>query len=130
MELCIIENKQVKGEEMNEFVKFLEKVTGDKREWRAMEARAKAMPSDYNMVYHEIMNYMFRFSAGGGMDLIAILKDLLELFEEGVANGKTVLEITGDDVAEFSDELLRNAKTYTENWHEKLNRDIARKLGK
>jgi DNA-binding ferritin-like protein (Dps family) len=109
---------------------FFKKIIGDKKEWRAMERRAKALPEDYRVVYHEIMNYMFKFSAGGGMDLIAILRDLLDLFEQGVANGKDALEITGKDVAEFSDDLLRGAKTYTEDWHDKLNRDIAKKLKK
>lgn len=112
---------------MNEFLK---KILGDKREWRVMEARAKALPEDYHIVYDEIKNYMFKFSAGGGMDIIAILKDLLDLFEEGATNGKNALEITGKDVAEFSDELLRGAKTYTEDWHKKLNRDVAKKLKK
>jgi len=79
-------------------------------------------------VYVEIQKYMWKFTAGDGMDIIAILKDLLELFETGAADGKRVLEVTGDDVAAFSDELLRNAKTYTENWHQKLNRDVTEKL--
>lgn len=108
---------------------FLKKIIGDKKEWRAMEARAKALPKDYQVVYDEIKNYMFKFSAGGGMDIVAILKDLLGLFEEGAADGKRVLEITGDDVAAFCNELLRNAKTYTENWREALNRDVMKKLG-
>jgi DNA-binding ferritin-like protein (Dps family) len=32
-------------------------------------------------------------------------------------------------VAEFADELLRNARTYFADWHEALNRDIHEKLG-
>lgn len=108
---------------------FLKKIIGDKKEWKKMEVRAKALPSDYRIVYDEIKKYMFKFSAGGGMDIIAILKDLLGLFEEGVADGKHVLEITGKDVAAFCDELLKNANTYTENWHKALNRDVMKKLG-
>jgi DNA-binding ferritin-like protein (Dps family) len=118
---------------MNNIIKevndFWKKVTGDKKEWRKMEARAKALPKDYRVVYDEIKNYMFKFSAGGGMDMVAILKDLLELFEEGAANGKGALEITGNDVATFCDELLRNTKTYTESWREKLNSHVMKKLG-
>jgi DNA-binding ferritin-like protein (Dps family) len=43
---------------------------------------------------------------------------------------RCVLEITGEDVAAFCDELLRHAKTYTENWREALNHDILKQLGK
>jgi DNA-binding ferritin-like protein (Dps family) len=107
---------------------FLKKVLGDKKEWRRMEARAAALPSDYRIVYGEIKKYMWKFTAGDGMDIIAILKDLLELFETGAADGRRALEVTGEDVAAFCDELLRNAKTYTENWREKLNRDVTDKL--
>ena len=116
---------------MSDFInEFLKKILGDKKEWHAMEARAKALPKDYLIVYDGIKNYMFGAGVGNGMDLIAILKDLLDLFEEGAANGTKALEITGPDVAAFSDELLRSAKTYTEDRRDKLNRDIAKKLGK
>jgi DNA-binding ferritin-like protein (Dps family) len=107
---------------------FLTKIIGDKREWNNMQVRAKALPRDYQIVYNEIMQYMFMRSGGDGMDIIAILKDLLGLFESGAADGKRALEITGEDIAAFCDELLRNAKTFTENWREKLNRDVMKKL--
>jgi DNA-binding ferritin-like protein (Dps family) len=107
---------------------FLNKIIGDKKDWKRMEARSKALPRDYQIVYSEIMQYMFKRSGGDGMDIVAILKDLLGLFETSAADGKRVLEITGEDVATFCDELLRNAKTFTENWHEALNRDVMKKL--
>lgn len=107
---------------------FLKKVLGDKKEWRNMEARAKALPRDYQIVYDEIKKYMFKFAGGDGMDIVYILRDLLGLFETGVADGKSALEVTGEDVAEFCDELLRNANTYTENWHDKLNRNVKKRL--
>ena len=86
---------------------------------------------EFHYVYRKIQNYMWSYAAGNssGMDMMAIFEDLLGLFEEGAANGRHVLEITGEDVAEFCDELLRNAKTYTENWRQAFNRDIRNKLG-
>ena len=72
---------------------------------------------------------MWKPAAGSGLDILAILSDLTDLFESGVAEGKRVLEVTGDDVAAFADELLRHATTYTGKWHETLNRDIHHKLG-
>ena len=108
---------------------FLKKIFGDKKDWRRMEARAAALPNDYRIMYGEIKQYMWKFSAGNGMDVIAILKDLLDLFETGAADGRRALEVTGEDVAAFCDELLRNARTYTENWRQALNRDVMKKLG-
>ena len=62
--------------------------------------------------------------------MMAVHNDLVELFEAGAAEGKPVLAITGEDVAAFCDELLRNARTYTEDWRESLNRDIRNHFGK
>ena len=109
---------------------FLKRIIGDfenKKEWNAMEARAKELPRDYQVAYNEIKKYIWKSS---GLGSIELFKGLLGLFEEGAANGKGVLEITGDDVAAFCDELLRGEKTYTEKWHEALNRDIAKKPNK
>ncbi|MBM9467606.1 DUF1048 domain-containing protein [Nakamurella leprariae] len=107
---------------------FLKKILGDKKEWRRMEARAAALPGDYRIVHSEIKQYLWRFTAGDGMDIIAILRDLLDLFETGAADGRRALEVTGADVAAFCDELLRNANTYTAKWRETLNRNVADKL--
>ncbi len=73
---------------------------------------------------------MWKFAAGDGYDILKIQYDLIDLFEAGAADGKPVLKVTGEDVAAFCDELLRNAKTWTENWPKALNRDIVKKFGK
>ncbi|WIG58796.1 MAG: hypothetical protein OJF49_001542 [Ktedonobacterales bacterium] len=109
---------------------YFKRIAREKREFRQMQARAKALPEDYAYVYHKIQYYMWGHAGGDGMDTIPILADLVELFETGAAEGKPVLEVTGEDVAAFCDELLRNAKTWTGNRREALNRDILNKLGK
>lgn len=106
---------------------FLKKITGDKKEWKAMEARAKALPKDYQVVYGEIKRYIWKSS---GRPSIDIFKGLLDLFEEAAANGRSALEITGNDVAAFCDELSGGAKTYLDKWRERLNNDIAKKISK
>jgi len=109
---------------------FFKKIIGDKKEYRMMMARVSAMPKDYQFVFKKIQNYMWNHAGGDGMDMLKVQYDLIEMFETGIADGKRVLEITGKDVAEFCDELLRNTKTWTANWHEKLNREIRKKLRK
>lgn len=108
---------------------IFKKIIGDKKEYKIMMARVESMPEDYQFVFKKIQQYMWNFAAGDGYDMLKIHYELIDLFETGVAEGKRVLEITGEDVAAFCDELLRNTKTYTENWREKLNRDILEKLG-
>ena len=115
---------------MKRLFAYFRHMAQEKRRYRQMEARAKALPEEYGFVYRKIQHYMWSHAGGDGMGMIPILADLLELFEAGVADGKRVLEVTGADVAEFCDELLRTTKTWTANWHEALNRDIARRLGK
>lgn len=111
-------------------MKLLKKLVGDKKEYRAMMARVKALPEDYRFVYGKIQGYMWKFAGGDGFDMLKVQYDLIDLFEESAAAGKGVLDVTGEDVASFSDDLLRNAKTYTEDWRKKLNHDIVSKLKK
>lgn len=109
---------------MNIFKKIIGDFS-DKREWRVMEARSKALPADYLFAYNEIKKYLWKSS---GLIVIDPFRNLLDMFEEGVANGKQVLEITGNDVAAFCNELVRGEKTYTGKWREALNHDIAKKI--
>lgn len=108
---------------------LLKKIIGDKKKWKKLEARAKALPDDYQIVYGEIKQYMWnlwRFAASNDLGDFSTLEDLLGLFEEGAANGKSVLEVTGEDVAAFCDDLFHA----TESWRNKLNGEIMKKLRK
>ncbi len=107
---------------------LLTKILGDKKEWKAMEARANVLPRDFRLVYGEMKSYMWRFTASDGMDVVAILKDVLGLFETSAAQGKSVLDVTGEDVAAFCDERLRGTTSYLDKWRAPLNRDVAKKL--
>ena len=115
---------------MSRLFGYFKYVAQEKRRYRQMEARARALPEEYGFVYRKIQHYLWSHAGGDGMDMIPILGDLLDLFEAGVADGRRVLDMTGTDVAEFCDELLRNTKTWTANWHEALNRDIEKRFGK
>jgi DNA-binding ferritin-like protein (Dps family) len=104
---------------------LLTKIIGDKKEWKAMEARARRLPRDYRVVYGEMKSYMWRFTSGDGMDVVAVLKGVLELFETSAAEGRHVLDVTGSDVAAFCDERLRGVTTYADTWRSSLNREVA-----
>jgi DNA-binding ferritin-like protein (Dps family) len=115
---------------MRNIFDYFRYVAREKRRYRQMQARARALPEEYGFVYHKIQHYMWSHAGGDGMDIMPILSDLLELFEAGAADGKRILEVTGADVAGFCDELLQNAQTWTAGWHDALNRDVMQKLGR
>ena len=117
------------SEFINNYFNF-KKIIESKREYKKQMSRVNALPKDYQYVFKKIQGHMWMFAAGSGYDMLKIHYGLIELFEMGAADGKHVLQITGEDVAAFCDELLRNARTYTEDWREALNRDIQKKLGK
>lgn len=106
----------------------IKKIIKSKREYKQQMKRVNALPRDYQYVFQRIQKHMWQFVAGAGYDMMEIHESLLELFEEGVAQGKMVLQVTGEDVASFVDELLKNTRTYTEDWRRKLNREIHEKI--
>jgi DNA-binding ferritin-like protein (Dps family) len=106
------------------------KILGDKKEWKVMETRANALPRDYRIVYGEMKSYMWRFTTGDGMDIVVLLKEVLGLFEASVVEGKSILDVTGEDVAAFCHERLRGTTSYLDKWRASLNHDVAKKLAR
>lgn len=90
-----------------------------KRQWRAHMARVKALPPDYQIVYKEIQKYLFKV---GPIDLAGgrLLPELVGFFEEGVAAGRAALELIGDDVAAFCDDLVKDSRTYAQIYQESI----------
>lgn len=111
-------------------LEMFKKLIGDKKEYKMMMARVEALPEDYQYVFKKIQNYMWNFSAGNGMDMLHMQYELVDLFEVGAAEGRQVLEITGEDVASFADGLVANAKTYFAKYREDLNQSILERLRK
>ncbi|WP_461213573.1 DUF1048 domain-containing protein [Lacticaseibacillus sp. GG6-2] len=82
-------------------------VMDSKREWRAFQARVKALPQDYRIVYQAIQKYWFKVASGAGVPLTAVgFTQLLTLLEAGAARHEDVLALTGDDIAAFADGFL------------------------
>jgi DNA-binding ferritin-like protein (Dps family) len=90
-----------------------------KKQWRAHMARVKALPPDYQIVYKEIQRYLFKV---GPCDLPdgRLLSGIVDFFEEGVAANKGVLELIGNDVAAFCDDLIKDSRTYADIYQESI----------
>lgn len=110
-------------------IKRIQKMISDKKEYKEQMARIEAMPEDYRFVFEKMQGYMWSFAGGDGSDMLKTQQELIELFETSVAEGKHVLEVTGEDVAGFCDEFIRDTKKWTDNYREKLNRNLLNKFG-
>ena len=89
--------------------KFIELIIGDlesKKEYKAFMKKVNALPKDYAFVFKKIQKYMLNFGYGFGEEIF----NLYELFEASAAEGKHVLDVTGEDVAAFADELMAISK--------------------
>ena len=91
----------------------IQDIIAGKRQWRAHMARVRALPPDYRIVYAEMQKYLFKV---GPVDLPegGLLPGIVDFFEEGVAAGKGVLEVTGTDVAAFCDGLIDGRPPYAD----------------
>ncbi|MCM3629125.1 DUF1048 domain-containing protein [Paenibacillus glycanilyticus] len=94
-----------------------------KKEWRAHVARVKTLPKDYQIVYKEIQKYLFKVGPVELTDGTGLLAGIVDLFEEGAAEKKGVLEVTGSDVAAFCDDLIKDSKTYADLFQESLDQE-------
>jgi DNA-binding ferritin-like protein (Dps family) len=90
-----------------------------KKQWRAHMARVRALPRDYQIVYKEIQNYYFKVGPVGLADG-SLLPDLVEFFEQGVADNKKVLDLIGTDVAAFADDLIKDSPTYADMYQKSV----------
>ncbi|MDR1796310.1 MAG: DUF1048 domain-containing protein [Clostridiales Family XIII bacterium] len=112
-------------------MKIIEKLIGnldDKRAYREYKKRVLALPGEYGIVMKEIQSYIWSCgSLDGSLDL---LHDLLALMEASAAEGKRVLDVTGDDVTAFCDGLIREwqGRTWQDTVREKVNDRIHKKL--
>lgn len=111
-------------------LELIKKMIGDKKEYREQMARVEALPEDYRFVFEKIQGYLWSFAGGDGSDMLKLQYELIELFEISAADGKQVLDVTGEDVAGFCDELLHDTKKWTDHYRKRLNRNIRNKVGK
>ncbi|MEC0239506.1 DUF1048 domain-containing protein [Paenibacillus dokdonensis] len=101
-----------------------------KKEWRAHMARVKALPKDYQIVYKEIQKYLFKVGPVELTEGTELLSGIVDLFEEGAASGKGVLEVTSNDVAAFCDDLIKDSKTYADIYQESVGQEVNKAIKK
>ena len=85
-----------------------ERVTGSDltREYRGFEARAAVLPPDHRAAWEEIK------------------ADLAPLSSFTGRNHQGVLDLVGDDVAAFCDDLVKDTPTYADAYQESITREL------
>ncbi|MBN1059288.1 DUF1048 domain-containing protein [Clostridium botulinum] len=109
-------------------IKLIKKMIADKKEYKEQIERVKHLPKDYRFVFEKMQGYMWGFAGGDGSDMLKTQQELIELFEISAEDGKHVLEVTGEDVAGFCDEFIRDTKKWTDNYSKKLNDNMLNKF--
>jgi DNA-binding ferritin-like protein (Dps family) len=101
-------------------------------EWKALEARAEALPAGYRAAWEQIKRHLFPYSGFTGRNLMPILDSALTLLEETAADGQNIQEVLGDDIKGFCAALAdgEGARSYRDRWRQRVNRNVARKLGR
>lgn len=108
----------------------LQDIIKGKKEWKAHVARVKALPKDYQIVYKEIEKYLYKVGPVEVTDGIDLLSGIVDFFEEGASFGKGVLEVTGNDVAAFCDNLIKDSKTYADMYGEYVDEKVSKAMKK
>ena len=102
----------------------IQEILEGKKEWKAHVARVKALPKDYQIVYKELQKYLFKVGPVELTEGTGLLSGIVDLFEEGAAMGKGVLEVTGSDAAAFCDDLIKDSKTYADIYQESVDKKV------
>lgn len=101
-----------------------------KKEWRAHVARVKALPKDYQIVYEEIQKYLYKVGPVELTKGIGLLSGIVDLFEDSAAKGKAVLDVTGKNVANFCDDLIKESETTFDSYQESVNEKVSKAMNK
>lgn len=88
----------------------------EKREYRELQARVKALPADYQTTYKAIEKYCY--NTGLINNDWQRFNELLELFELSAMDNLPVKNVVGSDVAEFCD-VFFDKKDGNVNWLDK-----------
>lgn len=79
-----------------------------KKRFRRYEARKKQLPATYREALDAIQRYTYYNAPDDGENLLQLLDDLIDLFEEAEASGTPLQDVVGEDPVEFAEGFMRN----------------------
>lgn len=111
-------------------IKLIKELVMEKREYKSLLERANTLPPKYQFVFNKISEYIWQSASGTGKDTLNIQSALLDLFAEGANLGIDVIELTGEDVASFCDDLIIDTNKWTDFYARRLNKKVAKQIKK
>lgn len=87
---------------------FIARMIDEKKRYWLYKARTEKLPAGYRTAIDALERYLAYFGPGKGDELLAMLDDLADLFEESVASGTSIRAIVGEDPVEFAEAFRRN----------------------
>jgi DNA-binding ferritin-like protein (Dps family) len=84
------------------------RLIGDKKRWRQYKARTAALPTSHRTAVDGIERYIMYTGPSDGDQLMRMLEDLADLFEQTAADGTSVRAVVGDDPISFAEEFKAN----------------------
>jgi CubicO group peptidase (beta-lactamase class C family)/DNA-binding ferritin-like protein (Dps family) len=115
-------------------ISILKRWKEEKAEYKNYKKRINALPKDYQVVMNEIENFLWNSASNhdSAMIMFKMMQDVLEFFESNAQEGIDVLDVVGQDVGGFCDDLLHElqGQTWIGKRKEQLSENIRKKLGK
>ncbi|WP_074316967.1 DUF1048 domain-containing protein [Singulisphaera sp. GP187] len=87
---------------------FVSRMIAEKRRYWKYKARTRQLPANYHTAIDALEWYLMYFGPGKGDELMAMLEDLADLFDESAASGTPIRAIVGEDPVEFAEAFRRN----------------------
>jgi DNA-binding ferritin-like protein (Dps family) len=87
---------------------FIARMIDEKKRYRQYKARTAKLPTSYHTAIDALERYLMYFGPGKGDELLVMLEDLADLFDESAASGTPIRAIVGEDPVEFAEAFRRN----------------------
>jgi DNA-binding ferritin-like protein (Dps family) len=87
---------------------FITRMIDEKRRYRRYKSRTKKLPGSYSTAVDALGRYLMYFGPGKGDELLVMLEDLADLFEESAASATPIRAIVGEDPVEFAEAFRQN----------------------
>jgi DNA-binding ferritin-like protein (Dps family) len=87
---------------------FLTRMIEEKRQYKRFRARVRALPQNYRTTVEALEHYVYYFASARSTNLLPLLDNLVEIFEEAAANDMPIRSIVGEDPVDFVEQLILN----------------------